>query len=62
MTVQDALALTIVFAAAALLARRIWRLFFRRSSGCGACAACPAAQDKSTLVPLELVPHRRTAR
>jgi hypothetical protein len=55
---QDAIALLLVFAALFFLFQRVWRLFFRRTRGCGGCAACPAPAEEegrpmvSTISPL----------
>ena len=49
---QDLLAILIVFAAAAYLARRAWqRLAQRRAGACGSCASCPAG-DSTKSPPL----------
>ncbi len=42
MTSQDIIALLLVSLAMLFLLHRAWRLFVRRSAGCGACASCPA--------------------
>ncbi|HWB11291.1 MAG TPA: hypothetical protein VG826_18830 [Pirellulales bacterium] len=44
---QDVVALAVVFAAAASLARRAWRKMSARPAvGCTHCAACPSGRQK----------------
>ena len=43
---QDIVALLLVTLAAASLLHRGWRVFFKRTRGCGGCSACPASSPR----------------
>jgi hypothetical protein len=51
---QEIVAGAIVLAAAAYLARAVWRMLRGGSAGCGACGSCPSGTEKTgTLVSLD---------
>ena len=55
---QDVAALLLVSLAVLFLVHRVWRLFFRRASGCGACGTCPvSAGGEPGIMTIAPLPH-----
>jgi hypothetical protein len=63
---QDIVAILIVLAAAAFLARRVWQsVANRRSGACGACSNCPsndAAKTQSLVSISPIISHAKAQR